>query len=105
MEITVKGTKYKSGKINRKKYKTYTEAKKKIAEKEEKNIEYNEEDFDLMVNTLVELYDGQFTEDDINEDFEVADIIFEFMHCDIEVMGKLDNKLDKAIKVFTKGKK
>lgn len=105
MQIIINGKKFESGKINRAKYKIYTEAKKKITEKEEKEIDYNDDDLDLMVSTLVKLYDNQFNEDDINNDFEIADIIFEFMQCDIDMMGKLNNKIDKAKKGFLKMKK
>ncbi|GAA0069253.1 hypothetical protein UT300003_07760 [Clostridium sardiniense] len=103
MKINVKGQEFNSGKIVRGKYKLYTEAKEKLKAKSE--VEYDDTDLDLMVNTLVKMYDNQFTEDDINDDFEVSDIIFEFMQCDIEIMGKLDKKIDKATKAFMKGKK
>lgn len=105
MKIIINGKTFESGKITRAKYKIYTEAKKKITEKEEKSVDYNDEDLDLMVRTLVKLYDNQFSEDDINDDFEIADIIFEFMQCDIDIMGKLNNKIDKAQKGFLKMKK
>ncbi|MCR6515803.1 hypothetical protein M4I33_13080 [Clostridium sp. LY3-2] len=103
MKIKILDKTFDSGKIVRKKYKIYTEAKEKLNNKN--GVEYTDEDLDLMVNTLVSIYDNQFTEEDINDNFEIADIIFEFMHCDIEVMGKLDSKIDKATKVFTKNKK
>lgn len=105
MKIIINGKTFRSGKITRAKYKIYTEAKKKIAEKEEEIIDYNEEDLELMVSTLVKLYDNQFSEDDINSDFEISDIIFEFMQCDIDIMGKLNNKINKAQKDFLKIKK
>lgn len=105
MKIIINGKTFESGKITRAKYKIYTEAKKKITEKEEKSVDYNDDDLDLMVSTLVKLYDNQFSEDDINDDFEIADIIFEFMQCDIDIMGKLNNKIDKAQKGFLKIKK
>lgn len=105
MKIDINGTVYDSGKIVRKKYKTYTEAKKKINSKEEQKIDYNDEDLELMEDTLVSIYDNQFSKEDIDNNLDVAEIIFEFMKCDLEIVGKLDNNIDKAQKAFTKGKK
>lgn len=103
MKIKINDQEFDSGKIVRGKYKMYAEAKKKLQSKSE--VQYDDTDLDLMVNTLVKMYDNQFTEDDINEDLEVADIIFEFMQFDVEMIGKLDKKIDKATKAFMKGKK
>lgn len=105
MKIKVKDKIYDSGKVTRKKYSIYTEAQKVMLEKQRLGSSYTDEDLDLMVSTIVKIYDNQFTEEDINEDFEISDIIFEFMNCDIEIVGKLDRKIDKATKAFTKGKK
>ncbi|ABG83617.1 hypothetical protein BFS07_05445 [Clostridium perfringens] len=105
MKIEINGTTYDSGKIVRKKYRTYTEAKAKINEKEEKKIDYTDDDLELMEDTIVTIYDNQFTKEDIDDNLDVAEIIFEFMKCDIEIVGKLDKNIDKAQKAFTKGKK
>lgn len=105
MKIKVKDTVYDSGKITRKKYKLYNDAQKKILEKDRLGLSYTDEDLDLMVDTIAGLYDHQFTADDINDDFEISDIIFEFMGCDIDIQKKLNKKIDSVTKSFMKGKK
>ncbi|KOA90874.1 phage tail assembly chaperone G [Clostridium botulinum] len=101
MKIIVKGKEYTSGKMVRSKYKIYSGAREKLIGKDT----YTDEDLDLMVDVLVKLYDEQFTEDDINDDMEVNEIIFNFLSADIEIADKLNNKIEKINKVFTKGKK
>ncbi|MDK0804026.1 hypothetical protein P5E47_03045 [Clostridium perfringens] len=105
MKITVKNKEYDSGKLVRSKYKAYSELRDKILSKQEDGKSYNEEDLDNMVSVLVKIFDNQFTEDDINDDMDVADIIFNFTSIDFSIMEKLDKKVEKVNEAFTNGKK
>lgn len=101
MKITVKNREFDSGKLVRSKYTKYLKAKEELTDKEN----YTDEDLDKMVSTLVLLYDNQFTEDDINEDFEISDIIINFMSVEVEIAQKVDKKVDQLSKLFTMDKK
>lgn len=105
MKITVKNKEYDLGKLVRSKYKAYSESRDKLFAKQEKGISYNEEDLDNMVSVLVKIFDNQFTEDDINDDMDVADIIFNFTSIDFSIVEKIDKKVEKVNKAFMKGKK
>lgn len=104
MKVTVKGKEYEVKKITRTKNKIFNDAFAKVKNKAEEDQEFNENDLDLMVETLVKLYDNEFTEEDINEDMEVSDIIFNFMGVQIDIQTKLNKKLNGAKKNFTQGK-
>ncbi|EPZ61793.1 putative gp12 protein [[Clostridium] sordellii ATCC 9714] len=71
MKIVVNSKEFDSGKMVRSKYKVYSKVRDELTGKEN----YDDEDLDKMVNALVVLFDNQFTEDDINDEFEVSDII------------------------------
>ncbi len=95
---------YKLGKLTRAKDKLYSEAAKKIEENTKKEENTDDEDYDTMVNTLVKLYDNQFTEDEINENMEVSDIIGAFTSILIYKNGKARKYVEDATKSFIKGK-
>lgn len=101
MNITVKSKQYNSGKIIFDKYTAYIKARSEIIKKEV----YDVEDIDSMINTLVFVFDNQFTAKDIKEDMDIADIIFNFLNVDLEIANKSNNKALKVSKGFTKGKK
>lgn len=101
MQVVVKGKKYESGKILRNKYKIYIEARDKISEKEI----YDDNDLDEMVRVIVAIFDNQFTEDDINSDMDISDIILNFSSMDFEIAEKVNKKAEKIQKAFMKGKK
>ncbi|NGT96498.1 hypothetical protein G6Y98_11940 [Clostridium perfringens] len=101
MQVTIKGKKYESGKILRNKYKVYTEARDRISEKEI----YDDSDLDEMVRVIVAIFDNQFTEDDVNNDMDVSDIILNFSSMDFEIVEKVNKKVEKIQKAFMKGKK
>lgn len=101
MKITVKNKEFDSGKLVRSKYTKYLKVKEELTDKEA----YTDEDLDKMVSTLVLLYDNQFTEDDINEDFEISDIIINFMSAEVEIAQKVDKKVNQLSKLFTMDKK
>lgn len=101
MNITVKGNQYNSGKMLANKYEAYTTARDKLTEKTLFDIG----DINLMVDTLVTVFDKQFTANDVKEDMEIDEIIFNFGNIDYEILQKVDKKVTKVGKSFTKGKK
>lgn len=104
MELVLNTKKYEMGKITRAKKKVFDETFDKIRVKAEGGQEFNDDDLDLMVKTIVKLYDDQFTEEEINDDMDVADIIFNYMSVQIQIQGKLNKKIETAKKTFSKGK-
>ncbi|MCQ4699082.1 hypothetical protein NE452_16270 [Paeniclostridium sordellii] len=101
MKIVVNNKEFDSGKMVRSKYKVYSKVRDELTDKEN----YDDEDLDKMVNALVVLFDNQFTEADINNEFEVSDIIFNFIRADLEVAEKLNKSIDKTKALFMKDKK
>lgn len=101
MKIVVNSKEFDSGKMVRSKYKVYSKVRDELTGKEN----YDDEDLDKMVNALVVLFDNQFTEDNINDEFEVSDIIFNFIRADLEVAEKLNKSIDKTKALFMKDKK
>lgn len=101
MKILVNNKEFDSGKMVRSKYKVYSKVRDELTGKEN----YDDEDLDKMVNALVVLFDNQFTEADINNEFEVSDIIFNFIRADLEVAEKLNKSIDKTKALFMKDKK
>ncbi|HII4451631.1 TPA: phage tail assembly chaperone G [Clostridium perfringens] len=101
MNITVKNKQYNSGKIIFDKYTAYTKARSEIIKKEV----YDAEDIDSMINTLVIVFDNQFTAKDVKEDMDISDIIFNFLNVDLEIANKSNKKALKVSEGFTKGKK
>lgn len=101
MKITVKGKQYDSGKMLFDKYDVYTKARNELAEKEL----FNSDDINLMIDTLVFIFDDKFTAKDIKSEMDISDIIFNFSSVDIEIAGKSNDKALKASEGFTKGKK
>lgn len=105
MEIKLKGKTYKCGVITRAKNRIYEAASEKFRIKSEKQEPFNDEDYEIMVETIVKLYDNEnVTEDAINDEMEISDIIFAFMNVQIQVQGKLNSKIEQAQKAFTKRK-
>lgn len=101
MKITVKGKQYDSGKMTRGKYSKYIKVRDELVNKDM----YSDEDLDEVVSVLVKIFDNQFTEDDINDEFEIDEIILGFNTIDYEIATKVNNKVEKMNKAFTKGKK
>lgn len=101
MKIVVNNKEFDSGKMVRKKFKAYSEVRDDLTDKEI----FSDEDLDKMVKALVTLFDNQFTEDDINDDMDVSDIMLNFSAIDFDIATKVNNKAEKLQKAFTKGKK
>lgn len=101
MKIVVKNKEYDSGKITRSKYKKYSTVRDELTSKDF----FTDEDLDGMVSSLVNLFGNQFTEDDINEDFEISDIIYNFSRIDFEIGEKVNEKIESTKELFMKDKK
>lgn len=98
MKITVKNKEFDSGKLLRSKYKKYTDIKESLMDVNKET--YTDDDLDKMVSAIVKLFDNQFTEDDINDEFEISDIIFNFMRIELEIAEKLNEKIEKTNTLF-----
>lgn len=103
MKITVKNKEFDSGKLIRSKYKKYTDIKESLMDVNKET--YTDDDLDKMVSAIVKLFDNQFTEDDINDEFEISDIIFNFMRIELEIAEKLNEKIEKTNTLFMIEKK
>ncbi|MDM8127034.1 MAG: hypothetical protein RR942_04625 [Romboutsia sp.] len=103
MKITVKNKEFDSGKLLRSKYKKYTDIKESLMDVNKET--YTDDDLDKMVSAIVKLFDNQFTEDDINDEFEISDIIFNFMRIELEIAEKLNEKIEKTNTLFMIEKK
>mgnify|MGYP003297628748 CR=1 FL=1 len=101
MKLIINNKEFDSGKLIRNKYKKYSEIRDELINKEK----YTDEDLEKMVLVLVAIFDNQFTEDDINNEFEVSDIIYNFMRIDVEIMQKLDKKIEETNKILLAEKK
>ena len=104
IEFEAEKKEYELGKLIRAKDRIYTEASNKLTENAKKEEDTDDEDYDLMVSTLVKLYDNQFTEEEINENMETADITTAFMDILIYKQTKLNKNMEQRRKDFTKGK-
>lgn len=103
MEIKVNEQTYKIDKFTRAKSKMYDEAFGKIKSKSEAGQMYSDEDYDLMVSTLVKIYDHQFSEAKLNDE-DITDIIFAFINIQVGTQEKLNNRIEASKKAFTKRK-
>lgn len=101
MKITIKNKEFDSGKMTLSKYKKYTEVRDRISEKDG----YSYEDLEDMIDVLVIIFDDQFTKEDVEEDLEIDEIIYNFLRSDIEIFEKLDKKIEKTNELFMKDKK
>lgn len=101
MKITVKKKKYDSGKMLLSKYKKYTEVRDRLSQQGG----YTYKDLEDMMGVLVFIFDNQFTIEDIEEDFEITEIIYNFLRADIEIAEKLDKKIEQTNQLFMKDKK
>lgn len=93
---------YKFDKLTRVKDKIYNEANEKI-ENKELNLSEDEK-LDIMEETLVKMYDNQFTIEDL-ETLEVTEIMGNFMNIYFYKSFKLNKYLEDSTKGFTQGKR
>ncbi len=102
MKLTVKGKNYSCGKITRKKYSKFNKIYEELEQKDGKQSLYTDQDLDNMVEFVVEAYDNNFTIENINEEFDVPEIIFAFSSIMLEIQEKLNKKVEKVQTNFTK---
>ncbi len=102
MKLTVKGKNYSCGKITRKKYREFNKIYEELEQKDGKQSLYTDQDLDNMVEFVVEAYDNNFTIENINEEFDVPEIIFAFSSIMLEIQEKLNKKVEKVQTNFTK---
>lgn len=99
MKIVVKGKNYECTKIAGKKYDKFCDAMEEIEARQEKaESGYGKDDVALMRSVLVEIFDNQFTTEDLYEDLDISDLIFKFIEVQGEIQTKLNNKIEKIQK-------
>lgn len=95
--ITVAGKEYESGKIGRKKYRAFREVYNDLVKPEKQT--YTDEELDRMVSAIVEIYDNQFTFDEVNEELtDVSQIIFNFALINANIIKRLGEQAEDAKK-------
>ena len=89
--ITIGGKEYDCGKIGRKKYKAFREVYERLTCPEKQT--YTDAELDEMINTIVLVYDNQFTFEEANESLEdVSEIIFNFGLINANILKKLKDE-------------
>ena len=101
MKLIVNNKEFESGKITRSKFKKYSDTREELINKET----YTDSDLDKMVSVLVTIFDNQFTEDDINNEFEISDIIYNFARIELEINQKVNKKIEETNKILYLEKK
>lgn len=95
--ITIAGKEYESGKIGRKKYKAFREVYNDLVTPEKQT--YTDEELDRMVSAIVEIYDNQFTFEEVNEELaDVSQIIFNFALINANIIKRLGEQAEDAKK-------
>lgn len=95
--ITVAGKEYESGKIGRKKYREFREVYNDLVKPEKQT--YTDEELDRMVSAIVEIYDNQFTFDEVNKELaDVSQIIFNFALINANIIKRLGEQAEDAKK-------
>lgn len=100
--MLLNGKDYKIGKFTRKLNNRYKEISKKVEEADKSDKEYSDELLDEMVDMIVQLFDNQFTADEVNENWDISDIIMAFMAPQLELQDKLKEKIKPYEKKFKK---
>ena len=89
--ITIGGKEYDCGKIGRKKYKAFREVYERLTRPEKQT--YTDTELDEMINTIVLVYDNQFTFEEANESLEdVSEIIFNFGLINANILKKFKDE-------------
>lgn len=101
MKLIVNNKEFDSGKFCRNKFKKYSDVREELVDKEM----YIDSDLDKMVSVLVTMFDNQFTEDDINNEFEISDIIYNFARIELEINQKVNKKVEETNKILSLEKK
>lgn len=101
----IDGKEFKRGPINLRKSIKYNEIFNKLLEKENKGEMYSEEDILQVAEFIVEVYDNQFTLDELLDGVEESELNIAFLECKSEQAEKSNAEIEKMNKSFTKGKK
>jgi len=89
--ITIGGKEYDCGKIGRKKYKAFREVYERLTRPEKQT--YTDTELDEMINTIVLVYDNQFTFEEANKSLEdVSEIIFNFGLINANILKKFKDE-------------
>ncbi len=99
--MKLNGKDYEVGKFTRKLNKEYTELSKEV-EDEDKKGDYSEELLDKMVAMIVKIFNNKVTEEEINDEWDIADIVVAFFAPQLEMKEKIDTKLKPYEKKFKK---
>lgn len=103
--MLLNGKEYKIGKITRAKNKRYTEVYNKVQELESNGKLVTDELLDEMVEVLVDIYDNQFSVDEVNDEWDIGDIIIGFATPQLEMNEKMNKRVNEIEKKFKTKKK
>lgn len=99
MKIIVNGKNFECTKIAGKKYDRFCDAMEEIEARQNKaESGYGKDDVALMRGVIVDIFDNQFTTEDLYEDMDISDLIFKFIEVQGEIQTKLNNKIEKIQK-------
>ena len=96
MKIKLGEKEYESGKITKKKYKRFSN----VVESMENHNFFKEKDIEEMQEAIIDIFNNQFTMDEMDEYWAVDDIIFNFSMINVDIMTSLNKKAKEANKVF-----
>ncbi len=106
MEITINGKKYKQVKqLSALKYMKYLQVRDTILKKDnDTEAMYSEEDFMNMAQCICDMYNNEFTVDELLENSTAAGIMIRFGSFDKDVVDEVDGKIEKMKENFQKRK-
>lgn len=101
MKIGLNGKDYESGKITREKYRKFAAVYESLLGKEKTPQTFSDEDLDSMIETIVAVFDNQFTFDEVDKELdEVSSIILHFSLINAEIMNKTNLQAEEAAKTL-----
>lgn len=99
MKITIKNKEYKSRKISGRIYDHFLDITEEIEQRQKETGQgFSRQDMSAIRDFLVELYDNQFTVDDLYDETDVATVILQFMGVSQEIENSMSSKLEKLAK-------
>lgn len=100
LKIAINGEDYKFGKLLRAKEQTYNEVNAQIEKSEN-----DDKNYELMRDTLVKLYDNQFTAEDIDNNLETFEVLGAWMDILIYKQYKANEYIESRKKLFIQDKR
>lgn len=100
LKIEIAGTEYKFGKLLRVKEQKYNKINAQIEKSED-----DDKNYELMRDTLVELYGNQFTAQDIDDNLETFEVLGAWMDILIYKQAKANEYVESRKKLFTQSKR